>query len=68
MGVLRDESNFFGLFNGGVRAGQCRYFTYSLMRDSLRCSETGVNLSTDMFSKHAMHSGGAEEVLYAGEQ
>ena len=33
-----------------------------------RCSETGAAFFSDMFSKHAMHSGGAEEVLFAGEQ
>lgn len=31
-----------------------------------RCSETGAAFFSDMFSKHAMHSGAAEEVLYAG--
>lgn len=32
-----------------------------------RCSETGTNFGIDIVSKHAMHAGGAEEVLYAGE-
>ena len=41
----------------------CRY---SLLADSLRCSETGAKFSQDMMSKHAMHAAGAEEVLYAG--
>lgn len=31
-----------------------------------RCSETGTDFGTDFVSKHAMHAGGAEEVLYAG--
>lgn len=31
-----------------------------------RCSETGAAFFNDMMSKHAMHSGGQEEVLYAG--
>ena len=31
-----------------------------------RCSETGAAFFNDMFSKHAMHSNVAEEVLYAG--
>jgi hypothetical protein len=66
MGVLQNAAEFFALFNNGRRGGQCRYFTYSLMRDSLRCSETGAKFSTDMFSKHAMHAGAAAEVLYAG--
>lgn len=41
--------------------------TRSLLPDSLRCSETGARFMADMMSKHAMHAGGAEEVLYAGE-
>ena len=65
-GVLRDAADFFALFNNGVRGGQRRYFTYSLLPDSLRCSETGATFAADMMSKHAMHAGGAEEVLYAG--
>ncbi|GAB4814268.1 hypothetical protein N2152v2_001314 [Parachlorella kessleri] len=67
MGVLRDETDFFALFNFGKRGNSCRYFTYSLLADSLRCSETGAKFSQDMMSKHAMHAAGAEEVLYAGE-
>lgn len=38
----------------------------SVMLCDLRCSETGAAFFNDMFSKHAMHSGGAEEVLFAG--
>lgn len=34
---------------------------------SFRCSETGAKFFADYFSKHAMHSAGAEEVLYAGK-
>jgi hypothetical protein len=49
-----------------MRSGQRRYFTYCLLRDSLRCSETGAAFFNDMLSKHAMHAGGEEEVLYAG--
>jgi hypothetical protein len=37
-----------------------------VMLCDLRCSETGAAFFNDMFSKHAMHSGGAEEVLFAG--
>ena len=46
-----------------VPAAHCR----SLLPDSLRCSETGARFMADMMSKHAMHAGGAEEVLFAGE-
>lgn len=66
-GVLTSCDDFFGLFSLGVRGGQRRYFTYTLLEDSLRCSETGAAFFSDMMSKHAMHAGGEEEVLYAGE-
>jgi hypothetical protein len=36
------------------------------MGGSLRFSETGAAFFSDMFSKHALHSRAAEEVLYAG--
>lgn len=66
-GVLTTAADLFALFGFGLRDGQRRYFTYSLLPDSFRCSETGAKFFADYFSKHAMHSGGAEEVLYAGE-
>ncbi|KAL4430923.1 hypothetical protein ABPG75_006179 [Micractinium tetrahymenae] len=66
-GVLRSAADLFALFGFGLRDGQRRYFTYSLLPDSFRCSETGAKFFADYFSKHAMHSGGSEEVLYAGE-
>lgn len=66
-GVLRNAADLFSLFNNGVRGGQRRYFTYSLLPDSLRCSETGTRLLPDIMSKHAVHAGGAQEVIYAGE-
>jgi len=47
--------------------GQPRYYTYVLMRDGLRFSETGAAFFTDMFSKHAMHSSCARFVAAAGE-
>lgn len=40
---------------------------YALVPCGCRCSETGAAFFNDMMSKHAMHSGGQEEVLYAGE-
>ncbi|KAL4426360.1 hypothetical protein ABPG77_004654 [Micractinium sp. CCAP 211/92] len=66
-GVLGTAADLFALFGYGLRDGQRRYFTYSLLPDSFRCSETGAKFFADYFSKHAMHSAGAEEVLYAGE-
>jgi hypothetical protein len=64
-GVLCSPADFFSAFNNGYRAGQRRYFTYSLLPDSLRCSETGAAFFSDFMSKHAMHAGGAEEVVFA---
>lgn len=64
-GVLCSPADFFAAFNNGYRAGQRRYFTYSLLPDSLRCSETGAAFFSDFMSKHAMHAGGAEEVVFA---
>eukprot|EP00879_Flechtneria_rotunda_P018149 GHRR01019036.1.p1 GENE.GHRR01019036.1~~GHRR01019036.1.p1 ORF type:complete len:171 (+),score=54.96 GHRR01019036.1:1810-2322(+) len=66
-GVLTSPEDFFSLFKFGQRGGQRRYFTYTLLEESLRCSETGAAFFSDMMSKHAMHAGGEEEVLYAGE-
>jgi hypothetical protein len=44
-----------------------RYFTYVLLQDSMRFSETGAAFLSDMMSKHAMHAGAATEVLMSGE-
>lgn len=48
VGVLRDAADFFALLNHGCRQGARRYFTYSLMHDGLRCSETGAGFFTDV--------------------
>lgn len=61
-GVLCNAADFFAAFGG-----QRRYFTYSLMPDSFRCSETGAQFFVDLSSKHAMHANASEEVLFAGE-
>lgn len=44
-----------------------RYYTYVLMEDSLRFSETGAAFFDDIMSKHAMHAAAAEQVVCAGE-
>jgi hypothetical protein len=44
-----------------------RYFTYVLLQDSMRFSETGAAFLSDIMSKHAMHAGAAAEVLMSGE-
>jgi hypothetical protein len=61
-GVLCNAADFFAAFGG-----QRRYFTYSLMPDSFRCSETGAQFFVDLSSKHAMHANASEEVLFAGK-
>ena len=66
-GIVTNPEGFYDLFKHGIRGGQRRYFTYCLLGDSLRCSETGAAFFNDMMSKHAMHANGEEEVLYAGE-
>ena len=62
LGVLRTGEDLLKLLDYGMRGGQNRYFTYVLMGGSLRFSETGAAFLADMMSKHAMHSGCAEQV------
>lgn len=66
-GELESAADFFSKLNYGKRQDQMRYFTYVIMETDWRFSETGANFLMDMVSKHAMHSGAAEEVFYAGE-
>ncbi|KAG2499679.1 hypothetical protein HYH03_002614 [Edaphochlamys debaryana] len=67
-GVLRSGADLVDLLKGSVRRSQRRYYTYCITGDgSLYFSETGAAFLKDMMSKHAMHAGGAEKVVYAGE-
>lgn len=66
-GVLSTGEDFFKLVSYGLRESQPRYFTYVLMDNSLRFSETGAAFFSDMMSKHAVLSGCATEVTFAGE-
>lgn len=66
-GVLLGGLDFVEIFNCGVRRGKSRMFTYVLMEERLYIAETGAKLFRDNFSKHAMHSSAAAEVVYAGE-
>lgn len=45
-----------------MRGGEARYFTFVVMGDSMRFSETGAQFLSDMLSKHAMHANCSEEV------
>ncbi|KXZ50285.1 hypothetical protein GPECTOR_17g924 [Gonium pectorale] len=67
-GVLRGGGDLVALLRGGVRGGQRRYYTYAICADGSLCfSETGAAFFADFMSKHAMHAGCAENVVYAGE-
>mmetsp|Transcript_38645 Transcript_38645/g.85971 ORF Transcript_38645/g.85971 Transcript_38645/m.85971 type:complete len:488 (-) Transcript_38645:517-1980(-) len=66
-GTLRTGLDLLSTFDFGMRAGEPRYYTYVIVRDTMCFSETGAFLFTDMLSKHAMHAGCAEEIWYAGE-
>ena len=61
-GVLRDGAALLQLLNNGVRGGEARYFTFVVMGDSMRFSETGAQFLADMLSKHAMHANCSEKV------
>lgn len=66
-GLCDSAMSFFQIMNFGRRNGEQRYYTYVLMEDAMRFSETGAAFFKDMTSKHAMHSSGSESVFYAGE-
>ena len=68
LGVLQTGEDLLKLLDYGMRGGQNRYFTYVLMSGSLRFSETGAAFLADMMSKHAMHSGCAEQVESMGRR
>ncbi|GFR48321.1 hypothetical protein Agub_g10204 [Astrephomene gubernaculifera] len=67
-GTLRCGGDLVSLLHGGVRAAQRRYYTYCLLEDGSMCfSETGAAFFSDFMSKHAMHAGCADKVVFAGE-
>lgn len=63
---LCSASDFLNLIHGGVRDKRRRVYTYSLVDDGMFFSETGVALTKDNASKHAIHADGAMKVRYAG--
>eukprot|EP00873_Tetraselmis_striata_P001664 jgi/Tetstr1/421928/TSEL_012827.t1 len=79
-GAISGGSQLLQLFGFGKRTGKRRSYTYVVVeapqeqkylisgsRYLFRFSETGIKLAKDYLSKHAMHAGGAEEVVFAGE-
>lgn len=66
-GKLFYADDFFRLFDYGERNQKRRVFTYVLMDDGFRCSETGSAFFRDFLSKHALHSNAAKEVRFSGE-
>eukprot|EP00171_Calliarthron_tuberculosum_P004206 IDg4206t1 len=66
-GALLDGYDFVRLLAGGVRNGKKRAYTYVVVENELRFSETGCKIHKDIESKHAMHACAAKEVVYAGE-
>jgi len=66
-GELKNGDDLLRLIKFGVVGAKKRYFTYSLMDDHWNFCETGKEYTKDFTSKHAMHSGVAEHVRYAGE-
>lgn len=65
--VVNSGHALLRLLNYGVRGGCRRYFTYVLLNDEMRFSETGAATMKDFFSKHAMHCNALRTLRYAGE-
>ena len=56
----------------GYHNGKRPFFTYAIIEEDnkvfkMKFSETGASFFKDFFSKHAMHAGAKEEVVYSGE-
>lgn len=66
-GVMRTAMDFFKLINFGIRDRSPTIFTYVILDDQFKFSETGASFTKDFMSKHAMHANASEEVRYAGE-
>jgi len=66
-GNLEGGEDFLVLVNYGIRNGKRRMFTYALLDDKFRFSETSPRFMKDFMSKHATHANALPEVRYAGE-
>jgi len=66
-GTLKSGLQFLNLFNFARRKENPKFYTYAILEDSMRFSETGAKFFNDFMSKHAMHADCSEQVYCAGE-
>mmetsp|Transcript_24637 Transcript_24637/g.39025 ORF Transcript_24637/g.39025 Transcript_24637/m.39025 type:complete len:377 (-) Transcript_24637:7-1137(-) len=66
-GYLQSGTDFLQLIEYGLVHRKPRMFTYVMLDDCIRFSETGAVLLKDQLSKHALHANAAREVRFAGE-
>jgi len=64
-GIIRSGDEFINIFLKGAKEGWV--FTYVLHNNKFKCSETGITLTQDLSSKHAVHANVATSVNCAGE-
>jgi len=64
-GTLKSGLQFLNLFNFARRKEAPRFYTYTILEDSMRFSETGKKLDSE--SKHATQADCSEQVYCAGE-
>jgi len=63
-GNLHNGNDFIKIF---LTARQGAVYTYALHNDKFKCSETGMEISKDLTSKHAVHANASPTVRCAGE-
>jgi len=63
---LNSGDGFLELFNGALRYNIRRVYTYVLLDTGMFFSETGIKLSHDTVSKHAVHANASPRVRMAG--
>merc|ERR1711988_1239432 len=66
-GWLHSGFQLLKLINFGMRDGLRKFYTYVVISDRFRFSESGAELQVDIWSKHALHANCSREVVYAGE-
>jgi hypothetical protein len=62
---LHGAEDFIKIFQQGAKQGWI--YTYVLHGDKFKCSETGITLTKDLTSKHAVHANASPSVRCAGE-
>lgn len=63
---LGTGKQFTDMLLDGIRCNQRRVYTYALLDSGLYFSETGVQTTKDIGSKHAVHADAATRVRFAG--